>query len=373
LPGLHARYFIAPLPKKAYAFGSDIKERTTSFTFPCRFSMNTHEKEPELGEGVTSAEFWVYDGKLGRRWNVDPVYKAYESPFACLGNNPIAYTDIKGDDSTVKVTSETGQDAISYTERSNESTTAVNNPYDNSVPIAAQALYSNAFYEWNGQFNMQIAEGRTVKEAKVVLSKYTYTETSIVTLIDYVPCYDNIVGYEIGHTVKLTSKKITKLVTQYFVQTTSSIVDSKNGFEIWKMDEIKRINPITENKIVNSISTPGTFQPLITAMIATRAVSGKTTTLNSYSGLETDIETVQNIGQICDIAAEVGGEIGTLTKISPKIKAAAAVISGAGKAGSFICKLVEGQLQQEHSAKANNKHASYNVSAWGGGHFNRVD
>jgi hypothetical protein len=61
--------------------------------------MNTQEKEPELGEGVTSAEFWMYDGELGRRWNVDPVLKVYESPFSCFGNNPLTVVDILGSDS----------------------------------------------------------------------------------------------------------------------------------------------------------------------------------------------------------------------------------------------------------------------------------
>ena len=80
-----------------YAFGSGVKERTASFTFPYRFSMNTQEKEPELGEGVTSAEFWVYDGKLGRRWNVDPLILTGNSSFVVNGNNPIYYTDEHGD------------------------------------------------------------------------------------------------------------------------------------------------------------------------------------------------------------------------------------------------------------------------------------
>jgi hypothetical protein len=59
--------------------------------------MNTQEKETELGEGVTSAEFWVYDGKLGRRWNVDPKCIVNCSPFSCFNNNPIWFVDIKGD------------------------------------------------------------------------------------------------------------------------------------------------------------------------------------------------------------------------------------------------------------------------------------
>ncbi|MFN5217789.1 MAG: hypothetical protein ACK5CL_03390 [Sphingomonadales bacterium] len=96
---LRPRYTISSNACLAYAFGSGVKERTASFTFPYRFSMNTQEKEPELGEGVTSAEFWVYDGKLGRRWNVDPVIKLYESAYSCFGNSPLIAADKLGSDS----------------------------------------------------------------------------------------------------------------------------------------------------------------------------------------------------------------------------------------------------------------------------------
>lgn len=100
---LKALYYMAYVATVTdyYAFGSGIKERTYAFTQKYRFSMNTQEKEPELGEGVTSAEFWVYDGKLGRRWNVDPVIKEYESPYSVFANNPIIIVDYLGNDSTI--------------------------------------------------------------------------------------------------------------------------------------------------------------------------------------------------------------------------------------------------------------------------------
>jgi hypothetical protein len=63
--------------------------------------MNTQEKEPELGEGVTSAEFWVYDGKLGRRWNVDPKLNFSNSGYLAFSNNPIFLSDQKGDTAIV--------------------------------------------------------------------------------------------------------------------------------------------------------------------------------------------------------------------------------------------------------------------------------
>ena len=40
-----------------------------------RYFFNGQEADNEvLGEGVSlTAEFWQYDSRLGRRWNVDPV------------------------------------------------------------------------------------------------------------------------------------------------------------------------------------------------------------------------------------------------------------------------------------------------------------
>ena len=55
-----------------HAFGSTITERSATFGGGYRFGFNKQEKEVELGDGVTTAEFWMYYGKLGRRWNVDP-------------------------------------------------------------------------------------------------------------------------------------------------------------------------------------------------------------------------------------------------------------------------------------------------------------
>ncbi|TNE81426.1 MAG: RHS repeat protein [Bacteroidetes bacterium] len=69
---------------------------------------NGQEKDDEInGAGNSySAEFWQYDSRLGRRWNIDPVVKPWESPYACFANNPILCIDIDGRDTT-KVSSTT--------------------------------------------------------------------------------------------------------------------------------------------------------------------------------------------------------------------------------------------------------------------------
>ena len=56
-----------------------------------RYGFNGMEKDDEVaGEGYSyTAEFWQYDSRLGRRWNIDPVVKEHESPYATFANNPI--------------------------------------------------------------------------------------------------------------------------------------------------------------------------------------------------------------------------------------------------------------------------------------------
>lgn len=43
-----------------------------------------------------SAEFWEYDPRLGRRWNVDPIIKEWECSYAAYSNNPIFLIDPDG-------------------------------------------------------------------------------------------------------------------------------------------------------------------------------------------------------------------------------------------------------------------------------------
>jgi len=66
-----------------------------------RYFFNGQEGDNEVFGEVANftAEFWQYDSRLGRRWNVDPVFKAFESPYACFAGNPIWFTDPRGDSS----------------------------------------------------------------------------------------------------------------------------------------------------------------------------------------------------------------------------------------------------------------------------------
>ena len=63
-----------------------------------RYGFNGQEHSTELGNDDYTAQFWEYDSRTGRRWNVDPVEKVWESPYLCFDGNPILIFDLHGDD-----------------------------------------------------------------------------------------------------------------------------------------------------------------------------------------------------------------------------------------------------------------------------------
>ncbi len=64
------------------------------------FGFNGMEKDDEIfnstGTSYT-AEFWRYDSRLGRRWNLDPKPNPSISQYATFSLNPIMFTDLLGD------------------------------------------------------------------------------------------------------------------------------------------------------------------------------------------------------------------------------------------------------------------------------------
>ncbi len=59
-----------------------------------RYSINGQEKSSEVAPNTTTAEYWEYDSRIVRRWNIDKVYK--NSPYEVYGGNPILYSDPLG-------------------------------------------------------------------------------------------------------------------------------------------------------------------------------------------------------------------------------------------------------------------------------------
>ena len=76
-----------PQPGRSYNSGS------------YRYGHNTQESDPEIsGTWGThyTAEFWMYDARINRRWNVDPVVYLWQSGYSVFNNNPIYYIDPSG-------------------------------------------------------------------------------------------------------------------------------------------------------------------------------------------------------------------------------------------------------------------------------------
>ena len=67
-----------------------------------RYGFNGQEMEQEFNgdNAIHSAEFWFYDGKLGRRFNPDPIAVVGISLYTCFYNSPIKYCDQNGDSPT---------------------------------------------------------------------------------------------------------------------------------------------------------------------------------------------------------------------------------------------------------------------------------
>ena len=95
----HTQNISAP----SYSFGMNLPDRVwTSDSAEYDFGFGGQMKDDEVyGEGNSyTAEYWQYDSRLGRRWNVDPRDVPSFSPYSCFANNPVWFSDVYGDSAT---------------------------------------------------------------------------------------------------------------------------------------------------------------------------------------------------------------------------------------------------------------------------------
>jgi hypothetical protein len=80
-----------------YPFGFPMPDRSDNL-FGYRFGFNGQESDNEVygGKASYTAEFWQYDSRLGRRWNIDPMQHPTKSPFSAFADNPIFRIDPTG-------------------------------------------------------------------------------------------------------------------------------------------------------------------------------------------------------------------------------------------------------------------------------------
>ena len=78
-----------------YPFGMQMPGRKFS-SLGYRYGFNGQEESDDVTIGNTTAEYWEYDSRIGRRWNLDPVPMADASDYSTFGNNPISNVDPDG-------------------------------------------------------------------------------------------------------------------------------------------------------------------------------------------------------------------------------------------------------------------------------------
>jgi hypothetical protein len=62
-----------------------------------RYGFNKQEKSDEIAIGLTTALYWEYDSRIGRRWNIDPKPTIGMSDYSTFNNNPNSNSDVLGD------------------------------------------------------------------------------------------------------------------------------------------------------------------------------------------------------------------------------------------------------------------------------------
>ncbi len=90
-----------------YPFGAPMPGRGFLSSNGYKYGFGGQMKDNEIsGNGNSySAEFWQYDSRLGKRWNIDPFSFDWQSPYSCFNNNPIYFADplgLNGEERTKK-------------------------------------------------------------------------------------------------------------------------------------------------------------------------------------------------------------------------------------------------------------------------------
>lgn len=195
-----------------------------------RYGFNGQEKSDEIkGSGNSyTAEFWEYDPRVGRRWNVDPVVKVYESPYAALGNNPIFLVDQFGADTTVagaggdhSVTLDEKQNSLEFYQSSENylKSTGARSP--------AQAGQLRSFSNALGKFTANWTTGSdgVVSFAGYLNEKGKTFETALKDLVDFANSWKyklfqlgemikkDYVSDPLGHTLNITFGLMTMSAT----------------------------------------------------------------------------------------------------------------------------------------------------------------
>jgi len=80
------------------SYGAGLEGRKFNDT-TAHYGFNGQMKVPEIGADQYTAEYWEYDSRIARRWNLDPKGTEWESPYDVLNDDPLWNMDELGDSS----------------------------------------------------------------------------------------------------------------------------------------------------------------------------------------------------------------------------------------------------------------------------------
>ncbi len=228
-----------------------------------RYGFNGQEKSPEIYAGGNSmtAEFWQYDARVGRRWNIDPIVKIHESPYATFANNPIWFADKYGGDTTknniseqtVSATSEKLNEVENYISHlkkeidlSKEFIQKTKSEYLKSLTSETAFGFNPAGFVAELVFSAFLNEGKSVSDgwADMLASEINRLNDKVNELNGYLRYYENTVN-DLRTTLRNSnSLTLSNGITLDKLAGAGIVAgaihkNSKNAFGNWVLYEIK--------------------------------------------------------------------------------------------------------------------------------------
>ena len=117
-------------------------------------AFNGQRRNTEISPTAQTAQFWEYNGDVGRRWNVDPKPNPSISIYVCFLNNPLLIQDIYGDTTRAVFDGKTGTMTIygNTVENTNYIIVAQFKAH-NRIASTSQGKWEDGAYEMSDKLN----------------------------------------------------------------------------------------------------------------------------------------------------------------------------------------------------------------------------
>jgi len=287
-PGTVA-YYLADVTSATDMYSGGMQMPGRSFNSNSyRYGHNTQEKDDEIFNGAYTAEFWEYDARTLRRWNTDPVVKAWESPYATFNGNPILIGDPKGLDGEKKTRAEKRQEKVTsqFNEKIVKPITDAENKGDTPDQIRTligQLESDNQKLLLKVQGNTQLPDGTIVQGGApggTSVQGKKAGSGGLKALISYVPARDILVPEITPDNPLILPNQIFN--TGAFAPPGSSVSIDFNALSITNVLDVSILNPPKQDYRLPNEGATSLFNATVTnqaggsytSAILTRETSG---------------------------------------------------------------------------------------------------